>query len=237
MPRLARIVAVNIPHHVTQRGNARQFILNSDAERLIYLELLQHYANLYELSLLGYCVMSNHVHLVVVPHHAGALAAALKNAHGRYASYWNAVHKSSGHVWQGRFYSCPLDDVHLWMALRYTELNPVRAKLVNHVANWTWSSAAVHCGVHEPPSWLDVKHWGKRWSSHNWQQFLADGEQQSELDAIRQCTHTGRPLGSEDFLQSLEEVTRRQLAPHKGGRPRKASAYQHSHQNALTFQP
>ena len=90
MARLPRIVAVNIAHHVTQRGNARQFILAGDAERLVYLDLLQQNLKLYQVSLLGYCLMSNHVHLIVVPHEAVALAAALKQIHGRYASYWKA---------------------------------------------------------------------------------------------------------------------------------------------------
>jgi hypothetical protein len=78
MARLVRIVVVNVPHHVTQRGNARQFLLASDGERLVYLELLRQYIQLHHLSLLGYCLMSNHVHLVVVPRKAEALALALK---------------------------------------------------------------------------------------------------------------------------------------------------------------
>ena len=80
--------------------------------------------------------MSNHVHLVLVPRRAASLGLALKHAHGRYASYWNAIHHSSGHVWQGRYYSCPLDEPHLWEALRYTELNPVRAGLVVYTLYW-----------------------------------------------------------------------------------------------------
>src|SRR5437667_387339 len=83
--RLARIVVVNIPHHVTQRGNARQFILASDDERTVYLDLLRKYVLLHDLSLLGYCLMSNHVHLVVVPRKPDALALALKQTHERYA--------------------------------------------------------------------------------------------------------------------------------------------------------
>jgi len=92
MARLARVVIVNVPHHVTQRGNGRQFIFGSDHERRVYLDLLRHYLQLYELSLLGYCLMSNHVHLVVIPQTTRALAATLKQTHGRYASYWNAAH-------------------------------------------------------------------------------------------------------------------------------------------------
>jgi hypothetical protein len=84
-------------------------------------------------------LMSNHVHLIAAPKKANVLGPALKDAHGRYASYWNATHCSSGHVWQGRYYSCPLDESHLWEALRYTELNPVRASMVANAEGWGWS--------------------------------------------------------------------------------------------------
>ena len=93
MARLAGVIAVGVPHHVTQRGNARRHILDSDAGRLVYLSLLREYVALYELSLLGYCLMSNHVHLVVIPRKSTSLALALKQTHGRYAAYWNAGHK------------------------------------------------------------------------------------------------------------------------------------------------
>src|SRR5437899_3954356 len=147
MARMARIAVVNTPYHVTQRGNSHQFILTDDDERIVYLNLLRKYTELYELSLLGYCLMSNHVHLVVVPRKSESLALALKQTHGRYASYWNARRRSSGHVWQGRFYSCPLDEAHLWIALRYAEFNPVRAGLVRLAELWPWSSAGGHCGT------------------------------------------------------------------------------------------
>ena len=219
MARLARIVVVNIPHHVTQRGNARQFILASDDERTVYLDLLRKYVLLHDLSLLGYCLMSNHVHLVVVPRKPDALALALKQTHERYASFWNATHASSGHAWQGRFYSCPLDNHHLWVALRYAELNPVRAKLVAAPESWPWSSAAVHCGFRMAEPHLDLDPWSRRWSADHWKEYLASGESSDELAAIRQCTHTGRPLGTQEFVSSLEEATLRRLARQKGGRP------------------
>lgn len=176
MARLARIVAVNVAHHVTQRGNARQFILAADSERLVYLQLLRRYVELHEVSLLGYCLMSNHVHLVVVPRKAEALALALKQTHGRYASYWNAAHRTSGHVWQGRFYSCPLDEDHLWMALRYAELNPVRAGLVSKANLWPWSSAAAHCGGGEADAALEMAMWAKRWSAASWRNIWTAGK-------------------------------------------------------------
>ena len=102
-------MAVDVGHHVTQRDNGRHYILSSDAESTIYLDLLCPALQHHPLSLIGYCLMSNHVHLVVIPRKEEALAKALKYAHGRYAAYWNGAHAGSGHVWQGRFYSCPLD--------------------------------------------------------------------------------------------------------------------------------
>lgn len=99
MARLPRVVVTDIAHHVTQRGNARQAIFASDTDRLTYLELLGQHCELYHLSPLGYCLMSNHVHLIVVPRTGTSLAQALKHTHGRYAAYWNARQHSSGHVW------------------------------------------------------------------------------------------------------------------------------------------
>jgi putative transposase len=130
MGRLARVVAVDVPHHLTQRGNDRRFILDCDGDRATYLSSLRENTELYGVSVVGYCLMSNHVHLIVVPSTADGLAQALKQTHGRYATYWNTIHRASGHVWQGRYYSCPLDEPHLWEALRYTELNPLRAGMV-----------------------------------------------------------------------------------------------------------
>ena len=103
MARLARVGALDTPHHVTQRGNARRFILESDADRLIYPQLLQQFCRLHQLSLLGYCLMSNPVHLVAVRHKPNSLVAVLKYVHGGYAAYFNAARLSSGHVWQCRY--------------------------------------------------------------------------------------------------------------------------------------
>src|SRR3954469_8442721 len=109
MARLPRVIALQVPPHVTQRGNARQYILTTSQERQLYLELLREFAELHRLSVMGYCLMSNHVHLIAVPQELESLSHTLKQTHGRYAAYWNTLHHSSGHVWQGRFYSCPLD--------------------------------------------------------------------------------------------------------------------------------
>jgi putative transposase len=224
MARLPRVVIADLAHHVTQRGNARQVILDNDADRIAYLELLRQYSDLYRLSLLGYCLMSNHVHLIVIPRTTQALCQTLKQAHGRYASYWNARESSSGHVWQGRFYSCPLDDTHLWTALRYVELNPVRAGMVSAAEHWRWSSAAAHCIPDTSDRTLEMERWRKRWTVAEWAEYLAAAESATDVSALRQCTHTGRPLGTAEFVARLEQTTLRRLAPRKGGRPKNTAA-------------
>jgi putative transposase len=218
---------------VTQRGNARRFILDCDADRRVYLDLVRQSIELHSLALIGYCLMSNHVHLILTPGRPDTLGRPLKDTHGRYAAYWNAVHHSSGHVWQGRFYSCPLDEGHLWKALRYTELNPVRAGLVAKAESWEWSSASAHCGTAQGNASLATESWQGRWSVREWRTFLATGETEPELAAIRQCTHTGRPLGPPEFIRSLERETKRSLTAQKRGRPRKAAADER--QSAMAF--
>lgn len=222
MARFPRVVVVDVPHHVTQRGNARQVILASDADRLTYLALLREYAALYGLSMLGYCLMSNHVHLIAVPHSETALSHSLKQAHGRYAAYWNGQRSSTGHVWQGRFYSCPLDEKHLWEALRYVELNPVRAHMVETPEQWPWSSAAAHCGLTTPDAILKMERWSQRWTVAEWRSFLAEAESAAALEVLRQFTHTGRPLGTPEFVTELEAATLRPLAARRRGRPNRA---------------
>jgi putative transposase len=208
-------------------------MLDCDADRKVYLDLLREDIESCGVSLTGYCLMSNHVHLVVVPKEPNGLARALKHTHGRYASYWNAVYRSSGHVWQGRYYSCPLDQAHLWEALRYTELNPVRAGLVTDAVSWEWSSAAVHCGKMVADGLLAMAPWRCHWSDGAWREYLRAGEKESDVAAIRRCTYTGRPLGTAEFIEKLEQKTRRRLALQKGGRPRKLT--EDMRQGKLTF--
>jgi putative transposase len=222
MVRFARVVALDVAHHITQRGNARRFILETDQERTVYLDLLQQGIQRYGVELIGYCLMSNHVHLVAVPQNQDALGRSLREAHGRFASYWNAVNHSSGHVWQGRYYSCPLDETHLWEALRYVELNPVRISLVASPEDWPWSSAAAHCGTALAASWLGMDVWGQRWNVGDWRAYLQVTQDESSRRSIRESTYSGRPLGSPEFTRMLERQARRPLTRQKPG-PKKRS--------------
>jgi putative transposase len=217
MARLARVVAVGGPQHITQRGNARHFIVQDRADRKVYLDLLQQSAELHGIALIGCCLVSNHVHLVAVPWKADVLASALKEAHGRFASYWNALHHSTGHVWQGRYSSCPLDEPHSWEALRYTELNPVHASLVARAECWDWFSAAAHCGADSTGAWLATHSWRSRWSAVTWRAHLDADVTESQFATIRRSSYSGRPLGSHEFTRTLEKDTKRRLLPQKCG--------------------
>ena len=167
MPRIARAIAVGCAHHITQRGNNRQDVFFVDEDRRVYLELLQEQAQKYGLEILAYCLMTNHVHLVAIPHEEEALAQAIGRTHFRYTQYVNRFHGRSGHLWQGRFHSCALDGRHLWPALKYVELNPVRAKLCRRAWQYPWSSAALHTDEKAESELLNLPRWYK--------QITADG--------------------------------------------------------------
>ena len=193
-----------------------------------------------EIQIRGKCIQwekasppgQNHAHLVVIPGKATSLALTFKQTHGRYATYWNAGHQSSGHAWQGRFYSCPLDQRHWWAALRYAERNPVRAELVEAAEEWRWSSAAVHCGITANAALLELGQWQERWDTSSWLQYLREKDSEKETAVIRQCTHTGGPLGTAEFVQAMETVTQRRLTPLRRGRRKRT---EDERQGALAF--
>jgi putative transposase len=98
---------------VTQRGNGRQVTFLSDQDRSVYLDMLRQNRRQFGLTIWAYCLMPNHIHLLAVPERPDSLARALGRTHADYARYWNARRGSCGHVWQARFYSCPIEDGHV----------------------------------------------------------------------------------------------------------------------------
>ena len=150
-----------------------------------------------------------------------SLAKAVGRTHFLYTQYINRLHRRSGHLWQNRFYSCALDEVHLWRALCYVERNPVRARRVRLAWNYGWSSAAAHTGQSDPSGLLDLAEWGQTWTPAKWRRQLADPEDAQGLARMRLSTHRGRPLGSDSFLSKLEHRLGCRLRPLPVGRPRK----------------
>jgi putative transposase len=223
MPRAARVVIPGCAHHVTQRGNNRQDVFFVDADRQAYLKYLQEAAERFDLRVEGYCLMTNHLHLVVTPKREDSLAEALKRANQLYAQYVNRLHGRSGHLWQNRFFSCPLDDVHMLRALAYVERNPVRARLCRRAWQWAWSSAAAHCGKDDPSGLLDLVAWERDMSPTKWRQILQRPGDDRLFASLRLATSRGRPLGSDRFIAKLETRLGRRLRPLPPGRPRKTS--------------
>jgi len=146
MPRRARVVFEGVVHHITQRGNYRQNVFEDDSDKRKYVEFIREYSEKYGMKIYAYCLMSNHVHFIAAPVKEDSLAMTFKYSNMRYSSYFNKKNRRSGHLWQGRFYSCPLQFEHALEALRYVERNPVRAKMVELPWEYEWSSAREHVG-------------------------------------------------------------------------------------------
>jgi putative transposase len=217
MARIPRIVVPGIPHHITQRGNGHKQVFFTDFDHLLYLRLLHKYAQRYQLSLWGYCLMPNHVHLIAVPLNPNSLSRTLAMTHMDFARLANIRADTSGHFWQSRFYSCPMDAPHTWAALAYTERNPVRAGLTRHAADYPWSSAAAHLGGDDPL--IDLAPWQQLHNPETWRPALTALSPDKALEQrIRQSNHTGRPLGDESFIRQLEKTNGRYLAPRPRGR-------------------
>lgn len=212
MPRIARTIVARLPHHVTQRGNRREQVFFSDGDRRAYLAWLGEYARRHGVDVIAYCLMPNHVHLVVVPEAQDSLLKTLKPLHMRFAQRINRARGWHGHLWQGRYFSSALDDEYFWAAIRYVERNPVRAGMVVRAENYPWSSAAAHCGMRgdslltREPGWIRVTGMISDWSS-----WLADNDDPCRIDLLRRNADRGLPCGSEGFIRELEEMTGREL--------------------------
>src|SRR3977135_937364 len=150
MARLARVVVPGHPHHVTQRGNGRVRTFFGDHDYALYRDLLAENCRAAGVEVWGWCLMPNHVHLILVPSDPDGLRRALSRVHRAYAGVIQARRKRTGHFWQGRFGAVAMDEEPLAAALRYVSLNPVRARLVERAQDWRWSSTSAHVrGKHD----------------------------------------------------------------------------------------
>ena len=224
MPRLPRVVVPGLPHHVTQRGNQKCDIYLDKEDRQVYLQITRSRCQQRGIEIHAYCLMSNHVHLVVTPDQQDSLSKGLRDSHGLYALFFNRKYDRTGHLWQGRFFSCILDEPHFWSAIRYVELNPVRAGMVEKAELYKWSSAPARCGLREDPLFSQAGIPGQPGS--DWSSWLAGESSADELRLIREKTRTGRPWGSDVFIKHLESRLKRTLKARRVGRPRATGSIQ-----------
>ncbi len=215
MPRQARLVVPGQPHHVVQRGARAQTVFFDADDYSAYLERLGARSQDTGCAVWGYCLMPNHVHLILVPPSEDSLRATLAPVHRAHGLRINRRKGWRGHLWQERFHSFAMDEAHLMSAARYVERNPVRAGLVRQPEGWRWSSARAHLegnddGVVEVAPLLDLV--------SDWADYLGSDDEEAELTSLRGHITSGRPLGTDPFLDRLEASTGRRLRPGKPGR-------------------
>ena len=215
MARLARIVIPGLPHHVTQRGNRRETVFFGEEDYQTYIDFLSIEVKKAGSQVWAWCLMPNHVHLIVVPSHADGLRQSVANAHRRYSGLINARNKWTGHLWQGRYGSVVMDEHHLMNAFSYISQNPVRAGLVARASDWKWSSVHAHLSGRDD-GLTTVEPALSRIA--DFEGFLAAQVDDEQFNPLRRAEIVGRPVGNDDFIQALEKQTKRTLKPRKKGR-------------------
>jgi REP-associated tyrosine transposase len=214
MARLPRLVVPGYPHHITQRGNRRQkTFFSADDFRRYITHIAAAKANA-GTDIWAWCLMPNHVHLVVVPERQDSLSALFAEAHRKYTRYINFRQGWRGHLWQERFHSCVMDEHHLVAAVRYVELNPVTAGLCRQAEDWPWSSSRAHLAGYDD-ALVSVMPMLQRMS--NWRTYLQSSGSESTLEKLHKHSRTGRPLGDDHFIEKLEQLTGLTLKLGKSG--------------------
>jgi len=214
MPRLARAVVPDFPHHVAQRGNRRQQTFFGDHDYLLYTALMAEWCHRCRVEIWAYCLMPNHAHLIAVPTAPHGLRRAIGEAHRRYTLEVNRREGWRGHLWQGRFASFVMDDRYTLAAARYVELNPVRAGLVARAGDYPWSSARAHLLGRDDALTAAAPLLAR---VDTWSAFLGQGTEEDVTDQLRKHESTGRPLGSDAFVDYLEGLLQRALRPLRSG--------------------
>jgi putative transposase len=222
MARLARIVAPGLPHHVTARGNRREPIFFEDGDQDIYRDLLAEQMTKASVAVWAYCLMPNHVHLILCPSTDDGMARAMGAAHRRWANFINARGRWRGHLFDSRFSSVAMDEAHLAAAVRYVSLNPVRARLVARAEDWPWSSVQAHLDGRDD-GLVVVRPVLDRVVS--FRKLLSTPGEEPAVAAIRAAEHTGRALGTAAFIADLERRLGRKIARRAPGRKPSAATH------------
>jgi putative transposase len=219
---------------VINRGNARQAVFHDDGDYGGFLQLLADSLGATPMRLLGFCLMPNHFHLVVWPRADGDLGRWMQWLMTSHVRRHHRRYGSSGHVWQGRFKSFPIQRRQptagesargvlemanpLWTVLRYVERNPLRAGLVEHAQDWRWSSLRWSAGLEPAPTWVDPS-WLER--PGRWLATVNRAEDEQELAAVRRSVVRGAPFGPDAWAQRVAKLLGLESSLRPRGRPRK----------------
>jgi putative transposase len=218
MPRQARVVIPDHPHHVTQRGNRKLPTFFRESDYSLYLSLMEEQCVKHGVKIWSYCLMSNHVHLIAVPCAPDSLAQAIGGAHRKYSAMINKREGWTGYLWQGRFGSCVMDESHTLCAARYIAHNPVEAGLVKVPEDYHWSSAQAHkTGVNDRLADVQIL----KGMIGDWDSFMqTDSEVSSFSQKLEKHAGGGWPLGGEMFLKQIGAAFEgRSIMPVSRGRP------------------
>src|SRR3989338_1502343 len=213
MPRIARLVVLGMPHHITQRGNRCQRVFFGDRDKKAYLEILKAQCRCFGVTIWSYCLMDNHVHFIAIPENKESLGQAFGQTHRYYTRMINFREGWRGYLWQGRFLSYVMDEAHLYAAVRYIETNPVKAAIVSKAEDYPWSSARAR--VLKLKDELASDFFLIR-EITDWSGFLASATS-GETKLFESHLTSSKPIGSEEFIVKLEKLTGRVLRRLKSG--------------------
>ena len=222
-----RVIFPGVAVHVIQRGHNRAACFRHDADYLVYLSHLRQLSSKHECEVHAYCLMTNHVHLLLTPPSVDSCSALMRDLGQRYVQYFNARHVRTGTLWEGRFRSCLVESARYVLACyRYIELNPVRAAMVNHPGGYLWSSFAVNSGARSDPfvtphaEFAALAEERKRHAAYR--ALFDTALDEPLLRAIRDATNGGYPLASDAFKSRVMTPLGVRTAPGKRG-PRRNS--------------
>lgn len=220
MPRSGRIVLPGFPHHVIQRGHNKQDIFLENGDYEYYLESLRNWRRQYDVKLYAYCLMTNHVHLLLEPQSPAGLAQLMKRVAGRQTRYFNSKYSRYGTLWEGRFKSSIVDtETYLLNCARYIELNPVRACLVEYPEKYTWSSYREHVG--DSLRALICDHFENLPDARSYASYVAEGISSEEMEFISSSVERNQLTGSSTFIDKVEQLSSVRVERRGRGRPRK----------------
>jgi putative transposase len=227
MARLPRYNLKGQPQHLIQRGSHQETVFWADQDYRFYLHCLQESAKRHQCAIHAYVLMPNHIHLLVTPGQAGCLSKLMQSVGRRYVQYFNTQYDRTGTLWAGRYRATLIEPAtYLLTCMRYVELNPVRAKLVEHVRNYPWSS--YHANALNTVDGLVTPHAQYRRLGHTkatrqaaYRKLFRARLAAADLQAIRDATNKGWVLGSERFKAKVETLSGRRAKPLPKGRPKK----------------